>query len=91
MNKQIFMVCFVGTISMMLQDVKALPNPWIDCKADIRCGAQKAGFDFPLQVENYIVRAMEGMFELRFPLKDGRNCPKDTVNERMIRGCYAKL
>lgn len=73
MNKQIFTVCFVGAISMMLQDVKALPNPWIDCKEDIHCGSQKAGFDFPLQVENYTVRAMEGMFELRFPLKDGRN------------------
>ena len=26
-----------------------------------------------------------------FPTKDGINCPKDVVNERMIKGYYAKL
>ena len=51
----------------------AMPNPWVECGGDMVCGAQKAGFDFPLQVENYTVRAMEGMLELRFPLDAERN------------------
>ena len=52
--------------------VQSMPNPWIDCGEDISCGAAKAGFDFPLKVENYTVRAMDDMLELRFPLDEKR-------------------
>lgn len=57
---------------MLSFGASALPNPWTECGADIGCGAQKAGFDFPLKVENYTVRAMDGMLEIRFPLDENR-------------------
>lgn len=51
----------------------ALPNPWIECGEDLGCGAAKAGFNFPLRVADYTVRAMDDMLEIRFPLDDKRN------------------
>ena len=50
----------------------AIPNPWIDCGDDIYCGAKKAGFNLPVRVKNYSVRAMEGLLEIRFPLDKKR-------------------
>lgn len=51
----------------------AIPNPWIDCDDDISCGAKKAGFNFPLQVKNYSVRAMVGLMQITFPLDKKRS------------------
>ena len=48
--------------------VFAIPNPWIECGDDISCASKKAGFNFPLRVEKYTVRAMEDMIEIIFPL-----------------------
>ena len=50
----------------------ALANPWIECGDDISCGAKKAGFNFPLRVKNYSVRAMKDMMEITFPLDKKR-------------------
>lgn len=50
----------------------ALPNPWIECGDDISCGADKAGFNFPLNVKNYSVRAMKDMLEITFPYNKWR-------------------
>lgn len=72
MNR-ISLVIFLAMMStFIVWKAEAMPNPWIECADDINCGAEKAGFNFPLKVENYTVRAMEGMLELRFPLDDGR-------------------
>lgn len=72
MNKTSCVVC-AAMINMIIEcNTMAMPNPWIECENDISCGAKKAGFNFPLMVENYTVRAMKGMLELRFPLNDGR-------------------
>lgn len=71
MKKAVFIVCFAVVASGAYM-AHSMINPWIECGNDIACGAQKAGFNFPLKVENYTVRAMDGMLELRFPLKDGR-------------------
>lgn len=46
----------------------ALPNPWIECGDDIYCGAQKAGFNLPLRLKKYSVRAMKDVLEITFPL-----------------------
>ena len=54
------------------QNAYAMPNPWIDCKDDIYCASQKAGFNFPLRVQNYSVRAMKDMIEITFPLDKNR-------------------
>ncbi|MBP5698160.1 MAG: hypothetical protein J6W96_01360 [Alphaproteobacteria bacterium] len=71
MKKAVFIVCF-AVVASGAYVAHSMINPWIECGNDIACGAQKAGFNFPLKVENYTVRAMDGMLELRFPLKDGR-------------------
>ena len=69
--KKVFIVCFL-MVALNAYSAQSMINPWVDCGSDMSCGAQKAGFNFPLNVENYTVRAMEGMLELRFPLNDGR-------------------
>ena len=71
MKKAVFIV-FLGIVGLSAISAQTMPNPWIECGNDISCGAQKAGFNFPLNVENYTVRAMEGMFEFRFPLDEKR-------------------
>lgn len=63
----LFSVAF-GAILCINQKSSALPNPWIDCKDDISCARDKAGFNFPLRVENYSVKAMKNMIEITFPL-----------------------
>ena len=72
MKKAIFII-FLSVAGLGVISAQSMINPWIDCGSDITCGAQKAGFDFPLKVENYTVRAMEGMLELRFPLDEKHN------------------
>lgn len=71
MKKAVFIV-FLGIVGLSAISAQTMPNPWIECGNDISCGALKAGFNFPLNVENYTVRAMEGMFEFRFPLDEKR-------------------
>ncbi len=71
MKKAVFIVCFI-IVALSTYSAQSMINPWIDCENDINCGIKKAGFNLPLKVENYTVRAMEGMLELRFSLKDGR-------------------
>lgn len=69
--KKVFIACFL-MVALNAYSAQSMINPWVDCGSDMSCGAQKAGFNFPLQVKEYTVRAMEGMLELRFPLNDGR-------------------
>ena len=72
MNKLSFIAGFV-IMALLALEVRAMPNPWTDCGEDINCGAEIAGFNFPLKVENYTVRAMKDMFEFRFSLDDTRS------------------
>lgn len=72
MNKIGFVLC-LAMMNAVAWGAAAMPNPWTDCGDDIGCGAQKAGFNFPLPVENYTVRAMKDMLEIRFPLDQNRN------------------
>ena len=72
MKKNIFIICF-AIIALNSYSAWAMQNPWIDCGKDMSCGAAKAGFDFPLKIENYTVRAMDDMFEIRFALDEKRN------------------
>jgi len=61
--------------------VTAIPNPWVDCKDDLYCASQKAGFTFPLRVKNYYIRAMKGMIEITFPIDKKR---KITVRKSQL-------
>ncbi len=49
-----------------------MQNPWIDCADDISCAAKKAGFNFPLRVNDYSVRAMDDMIQINFKLDKKR-------------------
>ncbi len=80
------MTVFVGSFAGILcQKSFAMPNPWIDCGDDISCGAGKAGFNMPLRVNKYNVRAMHDMLEITFPLDKKR-----TVALRKSTGYYGE-
>lgn len=49
-----------------------LANPWTDCNTDFKCAEKIAGFNFPLSLSNYSIRAMKGMFEITYPLDEQR-------------------
>ena len=61
-------VFLVLILSILVPKANALPNPWTDCGDDISCGAKSAGFNLPIRVQNYTVRAMKDMLEVTFPL-----------------------
>ena len=67
-------ICLFILVILFAASLKvfAMPNPWIECGDDISCGAKQAGFNFPLRIENYSVRAMNGMMEISFPLDKKR-------------------
>lgn len=50
-----------------------MPNPWTDCGDDFKCGERVAGFNLPLKLSNYSIRAMKEMFEITYPLDEFRN------------------
>ncbi len=66
--KKILLLIIICSIFTVYNKVFAIPNPWIECGDDISCGANKAGFNFPLRVEKYSVRAMDDMIEITFPI-----------------------
>jgi len=70
--KNNILIVFILTAIISVNTVQksdAIPNPWVDCKDNIYCGAQKAGFNFPIRVKNYTVRAMEDIMEITFPIR----------------------
>ncbi|MCQ2739897.1 MAG: hypothetical protein MJ237_06685 [bacterium] len=69
--KNIYLFVFAIFFTVCLSTF-AMQNPWIECGDDISCGAQKAGFNFPLMVDNYSVRAMDGMMEISFHIDNKR-------------------
>lgn len=60
--------CGCATSSMC-----GMPSPWIECGDNLKCAAKKAGFQFPLVLSNYQVRAMSDMIEITYPLDEFRN------------------
>ena len=92
--KKIFFVTLiiVSTIFIISFNQKsiAIPNPWIDCGDDISCGAKKAGFNLPIAVRNYSVRAMAGILEINFPLDKKRyvSVRKSKTYEGNLSGVY---
>ena len=66
----LIIICFASV--SFIQKAYSIPNPWINCNDDIYCASQKAGFNFPLRVKNYTVRAMKDMIEIKFPLDTRR-------------------
>ena len=63
-------VLFCGCVT---SSMCGMPNPWIECGDNLECAAKKAGFQFPLVLSNYQVRAMSDMIEITYPLDKFRN------------------
>lgn len=59
-----------------------MPNPWTECNENYSCAEKVAGFNMPLNLSNYTVRAMKGMVEVTYPLDDRRNVTvRKTIRE----------
>lgn len=73
----ILMVAIVSVIACgctyQAQPITGMPNPWTDCNDSYSCGAKIAGFNMPLNLSNYSVRAMKGILEVTYPLDESRN------------------
>ena len=65
--------CLFSGCTENKQHLIGMPNPWIDCQTDLECAAKAAGFKFPLVLSNYNARAMNGIFEITYPLDEFRN------------------
>lgn len=94
MKKLVFVLILSITLGAGFSN--AIPNPWVECGDDIYCGAQKAGFNLPLRLKKYNVRAMNGLLEITFPLDRNRkatirktqNSPASSGNVVDISGDY---
>ncbi len=61
-----------GTSACTNSKLIGMPNPWTECDMNMHCASKIAGFNFPLTLSNYTVRAMKGMFEVTYPLDEFR-------------------
>ncbi len=66
------LVVIAAGVFIVYEKSYSMQNPWVYCGNDISCAAQKAGFNFPLYVKDYRVRAMKDMIEFEILLKDRR-------------------
>lgn len=69
-----------------------MANPWVECNQDFICAKNKAGFNFPLVLSNYTIRAMKDMVEITYPLDEIRyvTVRKAQTQEGDISGVYNK-
>ncbi len=77
MKKFISGMLFVSTIMLTgctpQSKMIGMPNPWTDCNDSYSCAVKIAGFNMPLNLSNYTVRAMKGMVEVTYPLDEHRD------------------
>lgn len=67
-QKILYLILILACFIFCINKTSAIPNPWTECGNDIYCAANIAGFNLPLRVNNYSVRAMADMIEITFPL-----------------------
>mgnify|MGYP004462915973 FL=1 len=69
-------ICFVAIITCgctyKTMPIVGMPNPWSECHENYSCAEKIAGFNMPLNLSNYSVRAMKGMVEVTYPLDENR-------------------
>lgn len=73
-NLKYLLACFcILFLSSCTNEQKVgLANPWTDCLQDMNCAKKIAGFNFPLKLSNYTIRAMQDMIEITYPLDETR-------------------
>ena len=62
----------LGTSACTDTKLIGMQNPWTECAMNMHCASKIAGFNFPLTLSNYTVRAMKGVFEVTYPLDEFR-------------------
>ena len=62
MKKILFTVC-AAIIVLHTYSAQSMINPWVDCNDDIACGAEKAGFGFPLSDGRKVIVRKAQVFE----------------------------
>lgn len=85
LNSLLGLVCCISIVTCGCS-YKTMPigmsNPWSECKDSYACAEKIAGFNMPLNLSNYTVRAMKGMVEVTYPLGENRNVSvRKTVEE----------
>ena len=83
--------CLCSACTEDKQHFVGMPNPWHECQMDLDCAAKVAGFKFPVVLSNYYVRAMEGIFEVTYPLDEYRNVilrKSNKFKEGSLSGVY---
>ena len=67
-------ICFVAIITCgctyKTMPIVGMPNPWSECQENYSCAEKIAGFNMPLKLSNYSVRAMKDMIEVTYPLDE---------------------
>lgn len=70
-------ICFVAIITCgctyKTMPIVGMHNPWSECQENYSCAEKIAGFNMPLKLSNYSVRAMKDMIEVTYPLDEFRN------------------
>lgn len=87
----VFLVFVSLSFSACSKSAMLLPNPWVECQDNLEKAKKVAGFEFPLLLSNYQVRAMKDMIEIIFPLDEYRSVivrKSENVNGDDISGVY---
>lgn len=99
MYKKILQIAIVSllvslTTACQSKNCVGMQNPWTDCNDNYACAEKITGFNMPLNLSNYTVRAMKGMIEVTYPLDEIRNVTVrktlEEVNNGDISGDYNK-
>lgn len=83
--------CALFTVGCTNNGVVQIANPWVDCERDYNYAKQTAGFEFPLKLDNYKIRAMKDMIEVIYKIDNDRTVVirKSTIsNDGDISGVY---
>lgn len=85
---QIAGVCILVSFTTACQNKNyiGMPNPWTDCNDSYACAEKITGFNMPLNLSNYTVRAMKGMIEVTYPLDEFRNVTVRKTLEEINNG-----
>ena len=85
---------FAEAFNTKQEEILWIPNPWVECNDNFSCGIKTAGFNFPLSLSNYTIRATKGIFEISYPLDDSRTVTVrksfDEANNGDNSGDYTK-
>ena len=75
--KKLCLICLIVSSSIIFcacdgEKPIGMPNPWSDCGKDSAAAQKIAGFPFEFAPNGYEIRAMNDIFEVRFPLDKNR-------------------